>query len=120
MIPMGKISHFMHMCMNFVLFLMSPIFIFKYFTSYIEEMMNKVLYFNEVFYKNGITFVAFFWGDTSSKIVVERKEWHYSINRFNPATFLCLFQARTWISNVICCRSFFMFNELRCRGDCTH
>jgi hypothetical protein len=63
-------------------------------------MMNKVLYFNEVFYKNGITFVAFFLGDTSSKIVVERKEWHYSINRFNPATFLCLFQARTWISNV--------------------
>jgi cell shape-determining protein MreC len=91
MIPMGKISHFMHMCMNFVLFLMSPIFIFKYFTSHIEEMMNKVLYFNEVFYKNGITFVAFFLGDTSSKIVVERKEWHYSINRFTPATFLCLF-----------------------------
>jgi hypothetical protein len=26
----------------------------------------------------------------------------YPINRFNPATFVCLSQARTWISNVIC------------------
>jgi len=24
------------------------------------------------------------------------------INRFNPATFLCLYQARSWISNTIC------------------
>ena len=25
------------------------------------------------------------------------------INRFSPATFVCLSQTRTWISNVICC-----------------
>jgi hypothetical protein len=26
-----------------------------------------------------------------------------SINRFNSSTFLCLFGAMTWISNVMCC-----------------
>jgi hypothetical protein len=37
-----------------------------------------------------------------------------SINRLNSTTFLCLSQARTWISNVICCCSpFFAFSELR-------
>jgi hypothetical protein len=36
------------------------------------------------------------------------------ISQFNPATFLCLSQARTLISNVIhvCCGLFFMFNDL--------
>jgi hypothetical protein len=38
------------------------------------------------------------------------------INRFNFVTFLCLSQARTWISNVICLCFFFVvvcvFNEL--------
>jgi hypothetical protein len=29
-------------------------------------------------------------------------------NRFNPATFLCLFQARIWIANVVV---FFVFSE---------
>ena len=29
------------------------------------------------------------------------------INRFNHITFLCLSQARTWISNIICCGLFF-------------
>jgi hypothetical protein len=32
------------------------------------------------------------------------------IHRFNPATFVCLFQARTWISNVIC-HGFYVFSE---------
>jgi hypothetical protein len=32
------------------------------------------------------------------------------INQFNPTTFLCLSQTRTWISNVVV---FFMFNILR-------
>jgi len=31
------------------------------------------------------------------------------INWFNPATFLCLYQARTWISNVVFC----VFSHLR-------
>ena len=35
------------------------------------------------------------------------------IKRFNLATFLCLSQARTWISSIICHGLFFMFNELR-------
>ena len=30
----------------------------------------------------------------------EREDWDY-INQFNPATFLCLSQTRTWISNGI-------------------
>ena len=30
-------------------------------------------------------------------------EGWYPINQFNPATFLCLLEAKTWISNVICC-----------------
>ena len=35
-----------------------------------------------------------------------------SINWFNPTTFLCLYQARTWISNVICCgHGLFVFSE---------
>jgi hypothetical protein len=33
-------------------------------------------------------------------------------NRFNPATCLCLFQARTWISTSYVV-VFFVFNELR-------
>jgi len=35
---------------------------------------------------------------------------------FNRATFMCLSQARTWISNVICC-GFFVFGEMR--EDCS-
>ena len=35
------------------------------------------------------------------------------IDRFYPATLLCLSQARTWISNSICRCPFYMFNELR-------
>ena len=31
------------------------------------------------------------------------------INWFNPTTFLCLSEVRTWIPNVICCL-FFMYN----------
>ena len=34
--------------------------------------------------------------------VLSREEGWDTINRFNPATFLCLSQARTWISNIIC------------------
>jgi len=41
---------------------------------------------------------------------------NYPINRFNPTTFLCLFQARTLISNVIY-HGLFMFSELR--EDCS-
>ena len=35
------------------------------------------------------------------------------INRFNPATILCLSQASTRISNVICCGVFIVFSEWR-------
>ena len=42
---------------------------------------------------------------------LSRWKWNFCIC-FNPATFLCLSQARTWISNIIC-RVFFMFSELR-------
>jgi hypothetical protein len=38
------------------------------------------------------------------------------INLFNPAPFLCLSQCRTWISNVICRGTFFVFSELRWEG----
>jgi len=35
------------------------------------------------------------------------------INRFNPVTFLCLSQARAWISNVIISFSFFQWVKVR-------
>ena len=41
-----------------------------------------------------------------------RGEGWNPINPFNPTTFLCLFQVRTWISNVIC-HGHFVFRELR-------
>ena len=39
------------------------------------------------------------------------------INCCNPTTFLCLFQTRTWISNVICHGVFFVLSKLKMRGD---
>jgi len=41
----------------------------------------------------------------------------YPINRFNTATFVCLSQTRTWISNVIC-RSLFYVQWVEASGDC--
>jgi hypothetical protein len=43
------------------------------------------------------------------EIQLSRGEGWDPINRFNPATFLCLSQARTWISNVICWHSCGLF-----------
>ena len=43
------------------------------------------------------------------QILIEIEGWD-PINQFNPTTFLCLSQTRTWISNVVV---FFMFNILR-------
>ena len=43
------------------------------------------------------------------QILIEIDEGWDPINQFNPTTFLCLSQTRTWISNVV----FFMFNILR-------
>jgi len=50
-------------------------------------------------------------------IGVEKESWDL-INWLNPATFLYLFQARTWISNVIRQGHFYIqwFEE---RGDCS-
>ena len=45
-------------------------------------------------------------------IKLSRGEGWNAINRFNPTTFLCLSQASTRISNVIC-RGYFKFNEFR-------
>ena len=36
------------------------------------------------------------------EIQLSRREGWDPINQFNPATCLCLSQAKTWISNVIC------------------
>lgn len=47
----------------------------------------------------------------------EEEGWD-PINGFNPATILCLFQAKTWISNFICCGLYFEFSELKVRDDC--
>ena len=33
------------------------------------------------------------------------------INWFNPALLLCLFQAKTWVSNIICHGSFFVLKK---------
>lgn len=33
----------------------------------------------------------------------QKGEGWYSLNWFNPRQFWCLFKARTWISNVLCC-----------------
>ena len=43
------------------------------------------------------------------EIQLSRGEGWDPINRFNSATFLCLSQARTWISNVICWHSCGLF-----------
>jgi hypothetical protein len=37
--------------------------------------------------------------------------------QYNPVTLLCLSQARTWISNVICC--FLFLCSVKMRGDCS-
>jgi len=42
------------------------------------------------------------------EIQLSRGEGWDPINRFNPATFLCLFKARTWIFNVSCCSLFYV------------
>jgi hypothetical protein len=47
------------------------------------------------------------------EIQLSRGEGWDLINQSNPATFLCLSQARTWISYVIYDGLFFVFNELR-------
>ena len=39
------------------------------------------------------------------------------INRFNPAKTLCMSQARTWISNIVC-RGLFCIQWVQMRGDC--
>ena len=49
-------------------------------------------------------------GDT----IIKKKGWG-PIKLFNLATRLCLSQARTWISNVIC-RGIFTFKDLRWEG----
>ena len=47
-------------------------------------------------------------------VLVLEKGWDH-ISRFNPITFLCMFQARNWISNAIWkyVMVFFVFNDLR-------
>ena len=47
------------------------------------------------------------------EIQLSRGEGWDPINRFNPATSLCLSQARTWISNIMLLSLIFVFNELR-------
>jgi len=48
----------------------------------------------------------------SLEIQLSRGEGWDPINWLNPVTFLCLSQARTWISNIIF-RGLFLFNDLR-------
>ena len=60
----------------------------------------------ELFYKK------FFLGDSHFATKNLNKVQYKNKNKFNPATFLCLSQARNWISNVIC-YVFFGFNCLR-------
>ena len=48
--------------------------------------------------------------DTPLEIQLSRGGTWDTINRFNLATFLCLSQDRTWISNVTC-RGLFVFSE---------
>jgi hypothetical protein len=48
---------------------------------------------------------------------VKREGLGPSINRFNPATFLCMFQARSWISIVICRGFFLCVPRVNFKGD---
>ena len=41
------------------------------------------------------------------EIQISRREGWDPINQFNPTTSVCLSQARTWISNIICGGDFF-------------
>ena len=51
------------------------------------------------------------------EIHVSRGEGWDPINRFNPVTLLCLSQARTWISNIICLG--LILCSVQTRGDCS-
>ena len=50
------------------------------------------------------------------EIHVSRREGWNPIKLFNPATLFCLFQARTWISNVLCCALIYV-QWVQVRGD---
>ena len=50
------------------------------------------------------------------QIILHYLTWN-SINQFNPATFMCLSQARTWISKVIS-HGLFCVQWFEVRGDC--
>jgi hypothetical protein len=72
------------------------------------------------FFLSGSEFVPCFFFILSLFISIMQLEFQLSkgenldlIDRFYPATLLCLSQARTWISNSICRCLFYMFNELR-------
>jgi len=54
---------------------------------------------------------------TTNIIHVLEKGGEDPINWFNPATFLCLYQTRTWISNVIC-RGLCYVQWFEVRGYC--
>ena len=45
------------------------------------------------------------------------KGWD-TINRFNPATFLCLSYIRTWISNIMSLSFLCSVSSVKMRGDC--
>ena len=49
------------------------------------------------------------------KIQLSRGEGWVPINRFNPTTFLCLSQARTWC---VICHGLFYVHLFEVRGDC--
>jgi len=55
----------------------------------------------------------------SLAIQLSRGERWDPINRFNPAPFLCLSQAKTWISNVICQSLLCSVSSVKMRDDCS-
>ena len=49
--------------------------------------------------------------------IIESGGWNHPINRFNPTTFVCLSQATTLISNVIC-RGILCVDISEVKSDC--
>jgi hypothetical protein len=74
-----------------------------------------------IFYRDFLSCIVIM--DISSSAIIKCSQKHRLLNfayknmdikRLKPATLLCVSQARTWISNVICRGLFFlMFSELR-------
>jgi len=85
-----------------------PIFVSVFLLWYLILLPSSSVYYHEYFLIIYIAlstsllllFSSFSLRLLASKILIQTRGW-VSINQFNPATFLCISQARTWIPNAM-------------------